>query len=167
MMSALNDKLLVVTNGGSRASFMEVGGQGSNQARLHQSFHLERYAGPCAVQTAGGMHTSPLVSIHLVAEYIVAVYETKIVILKQSGELLQEIENRYLNPANSQNRFRYVKGAVNISGDHEVVLLASNTKDTKSAMQSQVLVLREKDPQEQINELLGKGQINEAQAVFA
>ena len=168
MMSALNDKLLVVTNGGSRASFMEVGGQGSNQARLHQSFHLERYAGPPAVQTAGGMHTSPLVSIHLVAEYIVAVYETKVVILKQSGELLQEIESSKLNPpANSQNRFRYVKGAVNISGDHEVVLLASNTKDTKSAMQSQVLVLREKDPQEQINELLGKGQINEAQAVFA
>ena len=29
-------------------------------------------------------------------------------------------------------------------------------------MQSQILVLREKDPQEQINELLGKGQINEA-----
>ena len=67
----------------------------------------------------------------------------------------------------SQNRFRYVKGAVNISGENEVVLLAANTKDSKNAMSSQVLVLREKDPQEQINELLGKGQINEAQAVFA
>ena len=35
---------------------------------------------------------SPLVSIHLVAEYVVAVYEMKVVIFKQSGELLQEID---------------------------------------------------------------------------
>ena len=47
---------------------------------------------------------------------------------------------------NSQNRFRYLKGAVNIAGDNEIVLLATNTKDSKNTMQSKVLVLREKDP---------------------
>lgn len=87
-MCALNDKLLVVTNAGTRAGFMEAG----TQTRVQQNFHLDRYAGPPAVQTAQTGQVSPLVSIHLVAEYVVAVYETKVAIFKQSGELLQEID---------------------------------------------------------------------------
>ena len=46
MMSALNDKLLVVTNQGTRASFMSVSpAQGSNQAVVRESFRLDEHAG--------------------------------------------------------------------------------------------------------------------------
>jgi len=72
-----------------------------------------------------------------------------------------------LNLPNAKERYRYVKGSVNIAGDNEIILLATNTKESSKTEQSRVLVLREKDSQEQINELLGKGQISEAQAVFA
>ena len=41
---------------------------------------------------------SGLVSIHLVAEYTVAVFETTVVIFKQTGEVLQKIESFSLNP---------------------------------------------------------------------
>lgn len=158
MMCALNDKLLVVSNQGQRACFMEVPNQGGTQARVHPIVDLHRYGGPAANSNqAGANQQSPLVSIHLQAEYIIAVYELTVVIFKQTGELLQEIEPRMLNLPNAKERYRYVKGSVNIAGDNEIILLATNTKESSKTEQSRVLVLREKDSQEQINELLGKG----------
>ena len=59
-----------------------------------------------------------------------------------------------------------MKGAVNTAGENEVILLAANQKEAKNTTQAQVIVLREKDPQDQINELLGLGRISEAQEVF-
>lgn len=102
----------------------------------------------------------------MIAEYVVAVYDVTVLIFKQSGQLLQIIENGTLNPRTAKEKYRYTKASVNIAGDNEIVILATNVKENSKTEQSRVLVLREKDSQEQINELLGKGEIIEAQAVF-
>ena len=94
----------------------------------------------------GQVERHALVSVHLVAEYVVAVYETAVVIYKQSGEQLQEFPSTALNTIGSPHKFKYVKGAVNTAGENEVILLAANQKEAKNTVQAQVIVLREKDP---------------------
>jgi len=70
-------------------------GGGSTAANNEPSFELEEHCGP------GGLAANPLVSIHLVAEYVVAVFETSIAIFKKNGDVLQEIESRMLNAPSS------------------------------------------------------------------
>ena len=77
MMCASNDKLLVVTQQLTRASYMETG---HNQiAEMNEVLNLER-------EKSDGLS---LVSIHLVSEYIVAVFDTAVTIYKQTGQPLQ------------------------------------------------------------------------------
>ena len=109
-----------------------------------------------------------LVSINLVAEYVIAVFEYNVVIYKQSGEFLQDIPSMKLNNPNVNdvnNKFKYLKASIN-PHENEIILLAGNTKDSKNVEHTRVYVLREKDVQEQINFLLGMGLIDEAHSVF-
>ena len=62
--------------------------------------------------------------MHMAAEYVVFVYEFIVLIFKQSGELLQKIEQNRLNPHTSSSRFKYVKASMNPVGESELVLLA-------------------------------------------
>ena len=48
---------------------------------MREAFRLDDHA-------TGGIASNPIVAVHLAAEYVVAVYETTIVVFKTSGELL-------------------------------------------------------------------------------
>jgi len=110
------------------------------------------------------------VSIQIVAEYVFMVYDTSILIYSHTDgreKLLQEIEPGSLNEIGSQNKFKYTRCAVNPIGDNsEIVLLAQNEKTGTKTTQTTMIVLREKDAQEQIKELVGKGKIQEAHDIF-
>lgn len=81
---------------------------------------------------------SPLVSIHLVAEYVVAVFETFVRIFKaQSGDCLQEAGR--LDTRNTI-KFRYKAANVNPI-ENEVALMALNVKEAKNTVQTEVYTL--------------------------
>lgn len=88
-----------------------------------------------------------MVNIHLVAEYVVVIYETAIAVYKNSGEYLQEFGTYRLNPANNANKFKYFKSAVNLNnmGESEIYILANNATNNKNTTQSIVYVLKEKE----------------------
>lgn len=119
MMTVLQDKFLVVTRGGRCAQFI-------SQGRMldHPMFNLET--------------NSALVSIHLVAEYVIAVFETFVRIFKsQSGDCLQEAGR--LDTRNTI-KFRYKAANVNPI-ENEVALMALNVKEAKNTVQTEVYTL--------------------------
>ena len=66
----------------------------------------------------------PLVSIQLVNEYVIAVYETLIRVYKSStGDMLQELGRL---DTTGPNKFKYKLATLNAAESSELVLMAQN-----------------------------------------
>jgi len=109
--------------------------------------------------------TKILVAVLLVeTEYVVAVYDTSVVIFNAaSGDFLQETGR--LDSKNQTNKFRYKSATINIAGT-DIYLAAHNVKEAKNTVQSEIHLMKEVTVQEQIDYLLGTCRIQEAREVF-
>ena len=149
MISVLNDQLLATTDG-NKAYFVNYDNP-SGRAELDGS------------KSFGKPNKNMIKSMHLANNYVLIVYEYSVLIYDKFGTLLQEISADQLNPPTRGTKFRYTDGCVNPVGDNtEIVLHCENQLSDRQMTQTLLIILREKNVEDQIEQLLHMLRIPEA-----